>query len=184
MVVVGESNSTIVSCTRWRRVTDADLVALVSDEVFQPDVVWKLLDLQVTCGTLGLSTATVKLIDADGREHVACSVGTGPVDSAYKAVDLIIKESVSLLEYSMNAVTEGIDAIAMTRVLIRAEKSHLSTHALTGELVHRTFSGTGAGMDIVVSSVKAYVSALNKMLGFKEQNPTKASSIKRTPASS
>ncbi|MBA0556129.1 hypothetical protein Golob_026257 [Gossypium lobatum] len=141
-------------------------------------------NMQVTCGTLGLSTATVKLIDADGREHVACSVGTGPVDSAYKAVDLIIKESVSLLEYSMNAVTEGIDAIAMTRVLIRAEKSHLSTHALTGELVHRTFSGTGAGMDIVVSSVKAYVSALNKMLGFKEQNPTKASSIKRTPASS
>lgn len=48
-------------------------------------------DIQVTCGTLGLSTATVKLIDADGNEHVACSVGTGPVDSAYKAVDLIVK---------------------------------------------------------------------------------------------
>ena len=39
----------------------------------------------------------------------------------------------------MNAVAEGIDAIATTRVLIRAEKSHISTHALTGELVHRTF---------------------------------------------
>lgn len=111
--------------------TDADLRALVSDEVFQPEVVWKLLDLQVfldsvfpllgsrlsfslgydlifiilkgkfspnnlnlpqvTCGTLGLSTATVKLVDADGMEHIACSVGTGPVDSAYKAVDLIVK---------------------------------------------------------------------------------------------
>ena len=46
---------------------------------------------QVTCGTLGLSTATVKLVDADGMEHIACSVGTGPVDSAYKAVDLIVK---------------------------------------------------------------------------------------------
>jgi 2-isopropylmalate synthase len=106
-----------------QRVTDADLRALVSDEVFQPEVVWKLHDLQVnleftfkfsvhcpiwldfngiasnwhehytqvTCGTLGLSTATVKLIGADGTEHVACSVGTGPVDSAYKAVDLIVK---------------------------------------------------------------------------------------------
>lgn len=30
-------------------------------------------------------------MDADGMEHVACSVGTGPVDSAYKAVDLIVK---------------------------------------------------------------------------------------------
>lgn len=30
-----------------QRVTDADLIALVSDEVFQPEVVWKLLDMQV-----------------------------------------------------------------------------------------------------------------------------------------
>ncbi|XP_020421790.1 2-isopropylmalate synthase 1, chloroplastic isoform X1 [Prunus persica] len=166
-----------------KRVTDADLRALVSDEVFQPEVVWKLHDLQVTCGTLGLSTATVKLIDADGREHVACAVGTGPVDSAYKAVDLIVKqEPVILLEYSMNAVTEGIDAIATTRVLIRGENSNITTHAFTGETVQRTFSGIGAGMDIVVSSVKAYVGALNKMLGFKESSPTKVP-VERTRVS-
>ncbi|KAL5140410.1 2-isopropylmalate synthase 2, chloroplastic [Glycine soja] len=74
-----------------KRVTDADLRALVSDEVFQAEPVWKLGDLQVTCGTLGLSTATVKLLSSDGSTHVACSIGTGPVDSAYKAVDLIVK---------------------------------------------------------------------------------------------
>ncbi|KAF5782275.1 putative 2-isopropylmalate synthase [Helianthus annuus] len=43
-------------------ITDDDLIALVSDEVFQPTVIWKFGDVQVTCGTLGLSTATVKLI--------------------------------------------------------------------------------------------------------------------------
>ena len=47
--------------------------------------------LQATCGTLGLSTATVKLIGPDGEEKIACSVGTGPVDAAYKAVDQIIQ---------------------------------------------------------------------------------------------
>ncbi|KHN37280.1 2-isopropylmalate synthase 2, chloroplastic [Glycine soja] len=155
-----------------KRVTDADLRALVSDEVFQAEPVWKLGDLQVTCGTLGLSTATVKLLSSDGSTHVACSIGTGPVDSAYKAVDLIVKEQVTLLEYSMNAVTEGIDAIATTRVVIRGESetSTITTHALTGETVIRTFSGTGAGMDVVVSSVKAYIAALNKMSGFKESS--------------
>lgn len=165
-----------------KRVTDADLRALVSDEVFQPEVVWKLVDLQVTCGTLGLSTATVKLVDADGEEHVACSVGTGPVDSAYKAVDLIVEEPVTLLEYSMNAVTEGIDAIATTRVLIRGENTHSPTHASTGEPVARTFSGIGAGMDIVVSSVKAYIGAVNKMLGFKERD-SKLTSQESVPVS-
>ncbi|KAF5751145.1 2-isopropylmalate synthase 1 chloroplastic-like [Tripterygium wilfordii] len=165
-----------------KRVTDADLIALVSDEVFQPEVVWKLVDVQVTCGTLGLSTATVKLIHANGEENVACSVGTGPVDSAYKAVDIIVKEPVTLLEYSMNAVTEGIDAIATTRVLIRGDNQQTSTHALTGEEVQRTFSGTGAGMDIVVSSVKAYIGALNKMLAFKDKLPTQVS-VEKTSVS-
>ena len=47
--------------------------------------------LQATCGTLGLSTATVKLITIDGEEKIGCSVGTGPVDAAYKAVDKIIQ---------------------------------------------------------------------------------------------
>ncbi|KAJ8774849.1 hypothetical protein K2173_018108 [Erythroxylum novogranatense] len=168
-----------------KRVTDADLIALLSDEVFQPETVWKFRDLQVTCGTLDLPTATVKLVNADGEEHVACSVGTGPVDSAYKAIDLIVKEPVTLLEYSLNAVTEGIDAIATTRVLIRGENQHAPTHALIDEPVERTFSsGTGAGMDIVVSSVKAYISALNKMLAFKQQLPKIIISEERTRVSS
>ncbi|KAJ9558868.1 hypothetical protein OSB04_013482 [Centaurea solstitialis] len=151
-------------------ITDDDLVALVSDEVFQPQVFWKFGDVQVTCGTLGLSTATVKLLDKDGVEHIACSTGTGPVDAAYKAVDLIVKAPVKLLEYSMSAVTAGIDAIASTRVLVSGENNPLATHASTGEKVVRTFSGTGASMDIVISSVRAYVGALNKMLGLKKQS--------------
>ncbi|CAN8304829.1 unnamed protein product [Cochlearia groenlandica] len=155
-----------------KKVTDADIIALVSDQVFQSEAVWTLLDVQITSGTLELSTASVKLVDRDGKEHVACSVGTGPVDSAYKAVDIIVKEPTTLLEYSINAVTEGIDAIATTRVLIQGKNSFTSTNAVTSEEVQRTFSGTGAGMDIVVSSVRAYIGALNKMLDFQE-NATK-----------
>ncbi|XP_073036709.1 LOW QUALITY PROTEIN: 2-isopropylmalate synthase A-like [Primulina eburnea] len=153
-------------------ISDDDLIALLCDEVFQPQVVWKFEELQVTCGTLGLSTATVKLTDANGDEHIACSVGTGPVDAAYKAVDTIVKVPVTLVEYSMNAVTEGIDAIATTRVLIRAEDSVTATHAMTGQTINRAFSGTGAAIDVVISSVRAYVGALNKMLGFKNRFET------------
>lgn len=160
-----------------KSLSSEDLEALISDEVFQPQVIWKLGDLQVSCGTLGLSTGTVKLIGPDGEEHVACAVGTGPVDAAYKAIDSIVKVPVTLLEYSLTSVTEGIDAIASTRVLIRADHGHSSTHALTGKTVERTFSGTGAGMDIVVSSVRAYIGAVNKMLAF-QVGPSSQISIK------
>ncbi|CAI9762832.1 unnamed protein product [Fraxinus pennsylvanica] len=161
-----------------KNITDDDLIALVSDEVFQPQEVWKLGDVQVTCGTLGLSTATVKLIDDNGEEHIACSVGTGPVDAAYKAVDLIVKVPVTLVDYSMNAVTEGIDAIATTRVQIRGHDCITTTHASTGKSVDRAFSGTGAAMDIVISSVRAYIGALNKLLGFNNRLRTQDPSAK------
>ncbi|CAM8890401.1 unnamed protein product [Rhodiola kirilowii] len=158
-----------------KHVTDADLVALVSDELFNPEIHWQLSDLQVTCGTLGLSTATVKLTDADGKEHVGCSIGTGPVDSAYKAINLIVKSPATLLEYSMNAVTEGIDAIATTRVLIRSDNNNVATKAVMGQRTFRTFSGTGAAMDITVSSVRAYIGALNKLISFNKESIVKGS---------
>ncbi|KAJ1422400.1 Pyruvate carboxyltransferase [Sesbania bispinosa] len=120
---------------------------------------------KVTCGTMGLPTATVKLVTMDGSTHVACSIGTGPVDSAFKAVNFIVKEHVKVLEYSLLAVSEGIDAIATIHVTICRENNHTSSHALNGDNVYPTFSGTGVGKDVVISSVEAYISALNKMLG-------------------
>ncbi|KAL3684946.1 hypothetical protein R1sor_002968 [Riccia sorocarpa] len=155
-----------------KAVADEDLEALLSDEVFQPTPIWALQDLQVVCGTMGLPTATVKLIGPDGSEHIGACIGTGPVDAAYKAVDQIVKEPVTLLEYSMNSVTEGIDAIAHTRVVLRAIQQYSVKHPQSGKSVQRTFSGSGAGEDVVVSSVRAYVSALNKILGFQSSRPT------------
>ncbi|XP_066355837.1 2-isopropylmalate synthase A-like [Miscanthus floridulus] len=149
-----------------KRVTDEDLEALLSDEIFQPKVIWSLADVQATCGTLSLSTATVKLIGPDGEEKIACSVGTGPVDAAYKAVDQIIQIPTILREYSMTSVTEGIDAIATTRVVVTGDVSINAKHALTSRSFNRSFSGSGASMDIVVSSVRAYLSALNKICSF------------------
>lgn len=38
-------------------------------------------------------------------------------------------------------------------------------------------SGGGAGMDIVVSSVRAYVNALNKMLGFRSASAKRSTAV-------
>ncbi|XP_057437388.1 probable 2-isopropylmalate synthase isoform X2 [Lotus japonicus] len=138
-----------------KRITDTDLRALVSNEAFNEQPIWKLGDLQVTCGTVGFSTATVKLFSIDGSMHVACSIGTGPVDSAYKAINHIVKEPAKLVKYTLGAITEGIDATATTSVEISR-----------GDTNHPVFSGTGGGTDVVVSSVDAYLSALNNMLRF------------------
>nr|XP_025687483.1 probable 2-isopropylmalate synthase isoform X2 [Arachis hypogaea] len=152
-----------------KRVTDEDLRTLVSNEVTHIEPIWKLGDLQVISGTLGFPSTTIRLINMNGSTHVACSIGQGSVDSALKAVNFIVKEPIKLVEYSVTTIKNGIDGIVTTYVVICRENSNYeSTSTLSQENVHPTFSGTAAGTDVVVSSVEAYIAALNKLLGSKE----------------
>jgi 2-isopropylmalate synthase len=135
-----------------KNITDADLVALMSDEGAKPVEYFKLVDMQVVCGTMGMPTATMKMLDQDGHEIIHAAVGVGPVDACYRAVDGVVKAPCVLTEYAVHAVTEGIDALGEVTVSIQAPDSD------------RTFSGSGADPDIVVSSVRAYLAALNRMI--------------------
>ncbi len=135
-----------------KNVTDADLVALMTEEGAKVQEYFRLADMQVVCGTMGMPTATIKIANAQGEEFVHAAVGVGPVDACYRAVDGIVKAPCTLLEYSVHAVTEGIDAQGEVTVSIAPPSGD------------RTFSGYGADPDVIVSSVKAYLSALNRMI--------------------
>lgn len=135
-----------------KTVTDADLEALVADETHGPQEIFGMDDIQVTCGTMGMPTATVKMHNAAGETFIHAAVGTGPVDASYKAIDGIVKEPNTLVEYSVHSVTAGIDALGEVTVRIAAPDGK------------RSFGGYGADADIVVASVKAYLAALNRML--------------------
>lgn len=149
-------------------VSDEDIIALVNDEKSQAVATWTLRDVQVVCGSAGLPTATVRLEGPDSVLRIASSVGTGPVDAAYKAIDSIVGLEVDLVDYSMASVTEGIDALANTRVVIRPCNATLSSIQLVenaqGAIRERTYTGNAASEDVVVASARAYISALNKMI--------------------
>lgn len=147
-----------------KAITDADLEALLTDELYQPQQIFSLDGLQVTCGTMGMPTATVRLIEEDGETHVSAAVGTGPVDAAYKAIDAIAGVPNMLLEFSVHAVTEGIDAQGEVTVRIRPKDGDSVTHAQRNGELPRTYGGYGADTDIVVASAKAYMAAINKLL--------------------
>ncbi|HSC89159.1 MAG TPA: 2-isopropylmalate synthase, partial [Polyangiaceae bacterium] len=94
-----------------KHVTDPDIEAIVSTTRAQVEELYTLDALQVACGTTGMPTATVRLRGPDGALHVRAAIGTGPVDAAYRAIDEIVRVPSSLLEFSVHAVTEGIDAL-------------------------------------------------------------------------
>jgi 2-isopropylmalate synthase len=114
---------------------------------------------------MGMPTATVRLRGPDGTTQVQAAVGTGPVDAAYKAMDAIIQAPNNLIEFSVHAVTEGIDALGEVTVRIESQNGHhFSFDAQTQTDRTRTFGGHGADTDIIVASAKAYLAALNKLL--------------------
>jgi 2-isopropylmalate synthase len=157
-------------CDKKKVVSDPDIEALINDEVYQPTELWRLEHIQVSCGSGLRPTATVSLRGPDGVTREDAAIGTGPVDAVYKAINRIVQVPNELTEFSINAVTEGIDAVG--EVTIRIEPNTAANHSNgNGEppLTHtgpraRTYSGHGADTDIIHASAKAYMSALNKML--------------------
>jgi 2-isopropylmalate synthase len=149
---------------RKKVITDLDLEALIADEFYKPRDVYLLNGLQVTCGTMGMPTATVRLRGPDGVVHTHAAMGTGPVDAAYKAVNAIVNVPCTLLEFNVHAITEGIDALGEVTVRIQGKNGHTTMDAQTETEYPRVYGGHGADTDIIVASVKAYINALNKLI--------------------
>jgi 2-isopropylmalate synthase len=152
---------------RKKTVTSADLMSLVAAETTEAAAMWSLDGLQVACGSMGLPTATVRLIGKDGQSYVRAFTGTGPVDATFKAIDDVVGAPCELLEYVVMGVTEGIDAIGHVTVRISGEVKNPRLNAQTGS--HGTiFHGSGSDTDIIVASAKAYLSALNRLVSTRD----------------
>ena len=113
---------------------------------------WSLDYLSVSSGNQTVPTATVRLKHSakkDGEVHQDASIGDGPVDAAFNAVNALFAHHATLQLYQVHAVTEGTDAQAT--VSVRVEEDG------------RIATGQSADTDTVVASVRAYIGALNRL---------------------
>ena len=144
-----------------REITDRDIESLIAEELRTSIEVYHLDYVSVACGDNNIPTATVRLVAPDGQTLADAALGTGPVDAVYQAINRIIRVPNKLTEFTVNSVTEGIDAIG--EVLIRIESEGI------------TYTGRGADTDIIVASAKAYMNALNRLLAVKKASKGKDS---------
>ena len=142
-----------------KEVTDRDLEALMKEERANVPEIFKLEHIHVSCGTNEIPTATVSVIGPNGTVTDA-SIGTGPVDAAYKAINKIVNVPASLQEYTVQSVTAGIDAVG--DVTVRVEKNGM------------IYLGKGIDTDIIVASAKAYLNALNLLIAASGELPRPA----------
>jgi 2-isopropylmalate synthase len=132
-----------------KEISDRDLEAIVNDEILQVAEHFKLMLVQVSCGSNAQPTATVTIRMPEGEEITDASIGTGPVDAIYRAINRVVDIENDLIEYSVQSVTAGIDAMGEVTIRVR-----------NGE---RIYSGHAANTDIIVASAYAYINALNRL---------------------
>ena len=132
-----------------KAVHDADLEAIMSDEIRAIPTVFELDYIQVVSGTRISPTTTIGIRTEDGVVERA-STGHGPVDAAFKAIGQIVDIQLNLIDYQIRSVTEGEDAIG--EVTLKVQDN--------GNLI----TGRGASTDIIEASAKAYIHAVNKLM--------------------
>ncbi len=136
---------------RKKTVTDRDLVALVESGAFaesSPET-WVLDSFVVNSGNRMTATACVTLRKGDKKYQEVAS-GTGPVYSAVRAVEKIIKHPFSLEDYQLQAVTEHRDALG--EVLVKISDGH------------GFYRGRGVSTDVIEASILSCLAAVNRML--------------------
>ena len=133
-----------------KNITTADLEALVLHRHNANYETCQLVSHVVNAGDGVPNTSCVKLKRAgEALEEVA--IGSGPLDASFKAINRMLGLDIKLDSFSLNAVTDGEDAIGEAVVKIEAPNG-------------RRYTGTGLSTDIIESSIRAYVNGINKMM--------------------
>lgn len=131
---------------------DDDLQALVTEASLAAENEHiRLVALRVCSETGETPHADVTVAVEGGTERSGQASGGGPVDAAFKALETIFSSGSELLLYSVNNITSGTDA--QGEVTVRLQKNG------------RVVNGQGADTDIVIASARAYINALNKIMG-------------------
>lgn len=125
-----------------------ELDAIVASAAMQVPPTYRLESYVFNSGNTISATAHIRL-EKDGTKLEGISLGDGPIDAAFLAIEQIAGHHYELDDFQIQAVTEGREAMGEAVVKLRSG----------GKL----FSGRGISTDIVGASVHAYLSALNKI---------------------
>lgn len=126
-----------------------ELDAIIASTALQVPPAYRIESYMINSGNVITATAHIRLM-RDGRVFEGLSVGDGPVDAAFRAIEQILGCHYELDDFQLRSVTEGREAMGEAVVRLRS----------SGKL----YSGRGISTDIIGSTINAYINALNKIV--------------------
>lgn len=142
-------------CDKKKEIYDEDLFAIIDEQTETPgEEAFRLTYVGFSSGTETIPTATVKVTQGT-EELVDAGTGDGPVDAVFQAIQRITGVKATLKEYSLEAITGGMDAQGQVSVTV--------------EIDGKTIKARGASTDVVMASARAYMLAINKYIAAKNR---------------
>lgn len=132
-----------------KEVFDEDIEAIIDDQLEIIGGAWKLISLQVMTGSTSTPTATVQLKDGANDPQMEASIGDGPVDAIYSAIQRLTGVKATLTDYRIRAVTKGKEAQGEVQIEIDHNGKRMKAR--------------GVSTDILEASALAYLAAINRM---------------------
>jgi len=134
-----------------KKISPVEIEALIDNQYHSREDIYKLEYLSVSTGINLIPTATIRLKKEDEiLENASCS-GDGPIDAIFQAINEITGiHNITLMEYKIDAITEGKDALG--EVIVKTD------------IEGKTFVGHSAQTDITEASAIAYLETINKYL--------------------
>ncbi|WP_018921643.1 2-isopropylmalate synthase [Salsuginibacillus kocurii] len=137
-----------------KEVTDEDIFALMTEEkIDSTHTYYEMQALQVNYGTTYIPTATITMTDPEGEPIEEAATGSGSVEAVYNTIERIVGEAIVLKDYRIQSISGGEDALAEVFVTV--------------EFQGEESSGRGTAHDVLESSAKAYINAVNRILARK-----------------
>ena len=121
----------------------------MASTALQVPATYRIVNYVINSGNVIAATANV-LLEKDGEKYRGIGVGDGPIDASFLAIEQIIGHHYELDDFQIQTVSEGRDAMGSALVKLRADG--------------RVYSGSGISTDIIGASIRAYISALNKII--------------------
>lgn len=135
--------------TEKKTITSKELEAIIASVALQVPTTYKLVSYLINNGNIISATAQITL-EKDGESIQGVSIGDGPIDAAFLAIEQIIGHRYELDDFQIQSVTEGTEAMGSAVVKLRSG----------GKL----YSGNGISTDIIGAAIKAYIAAVNKIV--------------------
>ena len=123
--------------------------AIIASSALQVPPTYTLEQYSIQSGNIMTSSAQINMTK-DGATVTGISVGDGPIDAAFRTIEQITGRHFELDDFQIQAITEGHEAMGSAVVKLRAGG--------------KSYSGKGLSTDIIGASIRAYISALNKIL--------------------